>query len=259
MDERPESTNSLEDPYGGYSVCAAASHRRLHDLCRRKIRSRTCAPAETKSNTPNALRRDALIENGTMRCKGFTAGANRRCLRRGLHSEALKAQYPAALAQQLKILGAPLPKRDENDATAKALLSGDIDANVIDGVFHYLALRNAHAAHKSAGWGPTCKALPGSCSPATTVLTAGETNRLVVATCLYEAICKDDLESALTIRYPNLTPERYRKQCAWRRLSEPKSKPTIGVGLAIDSEIPYSLTVASVMNILIRFIEHVSF
>jgi hypothetical protein len=153
-------------------------------------------------------RRDALLAKFVNRCKGFSKWDQKLMFdaARSLLQRAQDAGYPPAIAHYLPICFTP-ETRQQSDATAKQLLSGEIDGDVVQGVYDYLARRSGVQPPKQLG-DPDVVAAAWQLLACNYGADCGENNGLVVSLCLYRASCDDNLESALPHKYPSLTPER---------------------------------------------------
>jgi hypothetical protein len=154
--------------------------------------------------------RAKVIQRLIDRCKGFSGWGDGGIYSAAkvLQTKAIDAGNPAAVAQSLWVGFAP-GKVEELDAKAKGVLNaGNIDGDVIKGIYDYLLRRNGNdwlsqygdPAIMAAAWALLQCNYGSDCSG---------NNRTLVMSCVYLAACEQtDVASLLPLQYPSLTPEK---------------------------------------------------
>jgi hypothetical protein len=156
--------------------------------------------------------RDALIDNGVARCKGF-AGWDQQAMVKiyeELMGRSVEARYAPAVATWLAITMDP-KKQQENDATLKGVLAaGYVDGDVVNAVYSYIYRRNGQVP----GGGSSD---PQVVEAAWALLTCNfgspcdETNPRVLFSCLNLTICAQDLDSLMRSQYPTWSAEKWQE------------------------------------------------
>ncbi|MEP7069544.1 MAG: hypothetical protein ABI789_09900 [Usitatibacter sp.] len=181
----------LADPSGEISFVLAKMLSECSDFTRTSALVKHATPALAAGGA-DAHKPAAELARRIARCDGFNAldeqilpsGRASRVLENELYAKALEAGYPGAIARKLGLT--PLPGGDgEADRQAVALLSGNVDADVISGIGAYLTHRNHSSSSGSSMWTSSWLLLQcdfgGEC---------GADNPQVYKTCILNGACE---------------------------------------------------------------------
>ena len=185
-----ERYRELADPSGEISFVLAKMLSECSDFTRGSALVKHVTSALAAGGA-DARKPAAELARRTARCDGFNAldeqilpsGRASRVLESELHAKALEAGYPGAIARKLGRTA--LPGGDgEADRQAVALLSGNVDADVIAGIGAYLTQRNQSSSPGSSMWASSWLLLQcdfgGEC---------GADSPLVYKTCILNGAC----------------------------------------------------------------------
>jgi hypothetical protein len=159
--------------------------------------------------------RSRLIRESIDRCKGFAEWDHVALIARveELRQEAAAAGYPAAVATTLPRLlwTQGLQRADE---VAVSLLSGDVDGDVVQGVYHYLLARNGNEWFAGQG-SPSASFAAWTLLECNMGADCGARSRPVITACLYFGACEQhEVVTVLPVMDPGLDPARLQEAIA---------------------------------------------